>query len=204
MQLTSATPTPAKTGYRWIWCLLGACVLYLAIQYARVAYQARSDETRPADAIVVFGAAEYSGKPSPVYRARLDHAQTLFARGIAPIVITTGGSGGDPVHSEGEVGREYLLDHGVPDRSLIAETQSDDTSESAERVAVIMRRNNMHSCVAVSDGYHLFRIKRMMERQGVTVYGAPRPENRPLSGWQKVRIQLKEVLSYTAWRLHLV
>jgi uncharacterized SAM-binding protein YcdF (DUF218 family) len=71
-------------------------------------------------------------------------------------------------------------------------------------VAGIMRRNNMHSCVAVSDGYHLFRIKRMMERQGVTVYGAPRPENRPLSGWQKVRIQLKEVLSYTAWRLHLV
>jgi uncharacterized SAM-binding protein YcdF (DUF218 family) len=204
MQLTSATPTPAKTGYRWIWYLLAACVLYLGIQYARVAYQARSDETRPADAIVVFGAAEYSGKPSPVYRARLDHAQTLFARGIAPIVITTGGSGGDPVHSEGEVGREYLLDHGVPDRSLIAETQSDDTSESAERVAVIMRRNNMHSCVAVSDGYHLFRIKRMMERQGVTVYGAPRPENRPLSGWQKVRIQLKEVLSYTAWRLHLV
>jgi len=204
MQLTSATPTPEKTGYRWIWCLLGACVLYLWIQYPRVAYQARSDETRPADAIVVFGAAEYSGKPSPVYRARLDHAQTLFARGIAPIVITTGGSGGDPVHSEGEVGREYLLEHGVPDRSLIAETQSDDTSESAERVAVIMRRNNMHSCVAVSDGYHLFRIKRMMERQGVTVYGAPRPENRPLSGWQKIRIQLKEVLSYTAWRLHLV
>src|SRR5438105_4418592 len=106
MQLTSATSSTAKTGYRWIWYLLAACVVYLAIQYARVAYQARSDETRPADAIVVFGAAEYSGKPSPVYRARLDHAQTLFTRSIAPIIITTGGSGGDPVHSEGEVGRE--------------------------------------------------------------------------------------------------
>jgi uncharacterized SAM-binding protein YcdF (DUF218 family) len=204
MQLTSATPSPAKNGYRWIWYLLGAFVLYLGIQYARVAYQAHSDETRPADAIIVYGAAEYSGKPSPVYRARLDHAQTLFARGIAPIVITTGGSGGDPVHSEGEVGRQYLIEHGVPDKSLIAETQSDDTSESAERVAGIMRRNNMHTCVAVSDGYHLFRIKRMMERQGVTVYGAPRPENRPLSGLQKIRIQLKEVLSYTFWKLHLV
>jgi len=204
MQLTSATPSRTKTGYRWIWYLLGAFVLYLGIQYARVVYQSRSDETRPADAIVVFGAAEYSGKPSPVYRARLDHAQTLFARGIAPIVITTGGAGGDPVHSEGEVGREYLLEHGVPDKSLIAETQSDDTSESAERVAGIMRRNNMHTCVAVSDGYHLFRIKRMMERQGITVYGAPRPENRPLSAWQKMRIELKEVLSYTVWKLHLV
>jgi uncharacterized SAM-binding protein YcdF (DUF218 family) len=204
MQLTSATPSRAKNGYQWIWFLLGAFVLYLGVQYARVGYQARSDETRPADAIVVFGAAEYSGKPSPVYRARLDHAQTLFARGIAPIVITTGGAGGDPVHSEGEVGREYLIERGVPDKSLIAETQSDDTSESAERVAGIMRRNNMHTCVAVSDGYHLFRIKRMMERQGVTVYGAPRPENRPLSGWQKMRIQMKEVLSYTVWKLHLV
>ena len=119
------------------------------------------------------------------------------------VVITTGGAGGDPVHNEGEVGREYLLEHGVPEKSLIAETQSDDTSESAERVAVIMRRNNMHSCVAVSDGYHLFRIKRMMERQGVTVYGAPRPELKPLSRWQKMRIQMKEVLSYTLWRMHL-
>ena len=204
MQLISATPSRQKSGYRWIWFLLGACVLYLGIQYARVAYQARSDETRPADAIVVFGAAEYSGKPSPVYRARLDHAQNLFARGIAPIVITTGGSGGDPVHSEGEVGREYLSEHGIPEKSLIAETQSDDTSESAERVAGIMRRNNMRTCVAVSDGYHLFRIKRMMERQGITVYGAPCPENRPLRRWQKTRIELKEVLSYTFWKLHLV
>ena len=203
MQLTSATAAPCKTRHRWIWCVLTLVAVYFLVQYWRVAHQAHTDETRPADAIVVFGAAEYAGKPSPVYRARLDHAATLYTRGIAAVVITTGGAGGDPVHSEGEVGREYLLDHGVPDKGLIAETQSDDTSESAERVAVIMRRNNMHSCVAVSDGYHLFRIKRMMERQGVTVYGAPRPELKPLSRWQQMRIQMKEVLSYTLWRLHL-
>jgi len=203
MQLTTATAAPYKTHHKWIWYLLILVTAYFLVQYWRVAHQAHSDETRPADAIVVFGAAEYAGKPSPVYRARLDHAVTLYARGVAPVVITTGGAGGDPVHNEGEVGREYLLEHGVPEKSLIAETQSDDTSESAERVAVIMRRNNMHSCVAVSDGYHLFRIKRMMERQGVTVYGAPRPELKPLSRWQKMRIQMKEVLSYTLWRLHL-
>jgi len=203
MQLTSATAAPCKTRHRWIWYVLTLVAVYFLVQYWRVAHQAHADETRPADAIVVFGAAEYAGKPSPVYRARLDHAATLYTRGIAAVVITTGGAGGDPVHSEGEVGREYLLDHGVPDKGLIAETQSDDTSESAERVAVIMRRNNMHSCVAVSDGYHLFRIKRMMERQGVTVYGAPRPELKPLSRWQQMRIQMKEVLSYTLWRLHL-
>jgi len=203
MQLTSATAAPYKTRHRWIWYVLTLVAVYFLVQYWRVAHQAHTDETRPADAIVVFGAAEYAGKPSPVYRARLDHAATLYTRGIAAVVITTGGAGGDPVHSEGEVGREYLLDHGVPDKGLIAETQSDDTSESAERVAVIMRRNNMRSCVAVSDGYHLFRIKRMMERQGVTVYGAPRPELKPLSRWQQMRIQMKEVVSYTLWRLHL-
>jgi len=203
MQLTSATAAPYKTRHRWIWYVLTLVAVYFLVQYWRVAHQAHTDETHPADAIVVFGAAEYAGKPSPVYRARLDHAATLYTRGIAAVVITTGGAGGDPVHSEGEVGREYLLDHGVPDKGLIAETQSDDTSESAERVAVIMRRNNMHSCVAVSDGYHLFRIKRMMERQGVTVYGAPRPELKPLSRWQQMRIQMKEVVSYTLWRLHL-
>ena len=203
MQLTTATTAPYRTHHKWIWYLLILVAAYFLVQYWRVAHQANADETRPADAIVVFGAAEYAGKPSPVYRARLDHAVTLYARGVAPVVITTGGAGGDPVHNEGEVGREYLLEHGVPEKSLIAETQSDDTSESAERVAVIMRRNNMHSCVAVSDGYHLFRIKRMMERQGVTVYGAPRPELKPLSRWQKMRIEMKEVLSYTLWRLHL-
>jgi uncharacterized SAM-binding protein YcdF (DUF218 family) len=203
MQLTTATAAHYKTPHRWIWYLLVVVAAYFLVQYWRVAHQAGTDETRPADAIVVFGAAEYAGKPSPVYRARLDHAVTLYSRHVAPVVITTGGAGGDPVHSEGEVGREYLLEHGVPEKSLIAETQSDDTNESAERVAVIMRRNNMHSCVAVSDGYHLFRIKRMMERQGVTAYGAPRPELKPLSRWQKIRIQMKEVLSYTLWRLHL-
>jgi uncharacterized SAM-binding protein YcdF (DUF218 family) len=203
MQLTLATAAPYRTPHRWIWVVLALLALYFSVQYLRVVHQAHTDETRPADAIVVFGAAEYAGKPSPVYRARLDHALTLYTRKIAPVVITTGGAGGDPVHSEGEVGRDYLLERGVPEKGLIAETQSDDTSESAERVAVIMRRNNMNSCVAVSDGYHLFRIKRMMERQGVTVYGAPRPELKPLSRWQKMRIQMKEVLSYTLWRMHL-
>src|SRR3954453_17162404 len=132
MQLTTATAAPYKTHHKWIWYLLAGILLYFGVQYWRVAHQAATDQTRPADAIVVFGAAEYAGKPSPVYRARLDHAVTLYARRIAPVVITTGGSGGDPVHSEGAVGRDYLLEHGVPDKGLIAETQSGDTSESAE------------------------------------------------------------------------
>src|ERR1700727_2670839 len=113
-----------KRRNKWLLCtlaLLPAC--YSAAVYWRILHQAGQDETRTADAIVVFGAAEYDGRPSPVYKARLDHAAQLYHRGLAPMVITTGGAGGDPRFSEGEVGREYLKTLGVPDSQLIAETQ---------------------------------------------------------------------------------
>ncbi len=131
--------------------------------------------------MVVFGAAEYSGRPSPVLRARLDHAYDLFQRGLAPVVITTGGAGEDPQFSEGGVGHDYLMHRGIPDSKLIAETQGSDTARSAERVGVIMRANGMHSCVAVSDAYHVYRIRQLLEHEGVQVYTAPRPDSRPKS-----------------------
>src|SRR5262245_15810792 len=124
-----------KLWKKWPLWLLLAVAAYCSVVYRVVVRQAGKDEARPAGAIVVFGAAEYDGRPSPVYRARLDHAAELYSRGLAPIVITTGGSGADPKFSEGEVGRDYLKTLGVPDAHLIAETQSDDTAESARRVA---------------------------------------------------------------------
>jgi len=151
----------------------------------------------------VFGAAEYAGRPSPVYRARLDHAFNLFQAGAAPVVITTGGQGADPHFSEGGVGRDYLISLGIPDIHLIAETQGSDTAESAERVAVIMRANRMRSARAVSDAYHIFRIKKLMERQGITVYGDPRPNSWPRTLRGKLGAVIREVASYTLWRLHL-
>ena len=183
--------------------LLALIVLYAGTLYAVVVLQAGTDETRPADVIVVFGAAEYDGRPSPVYKARLDHAAQLYQRGLAPIVITTGGAGDDPRFSEGSVGREYLRTLGIPDAQLIAETQSPDTAESARRVANIMRVNGMHSCLAVSDGYHMFRIKRMLGREGVTVFGSPRPNSKPLTFWKRQSAVLHEIGSYTVWLFHL-
>jgi uncharacterized SAM-binding protein YcdF (DUF218 family) len=155
------------------------------------------------DAIVVFGAAEYSGRPSPVYRARLDHAFELFQQGIAPVVITTGGAAADPSYSEGGVGHDYLMHRGVPDSSLIAETRGSDTAQSAERIAVIMRANHMHSCVAASDAYHVFRIRKLLEHEGVQVYVSPRPDSIPHPLWQRAEAVLREALSYMVWRLHL-
>jgi len=189
---------------RWLlWLALAAFLLYAGVTYARIVRQSRLDEARPADAIVVFGAAQYSGRPSPVFKMRLDHGYELFERRLAPVIITTGGQGGDPKFSEGGVGHDYLLARGVPDTALIAETQSDDTSESVVRVAAIMQRNGLHTCIAVSDPYHLYRVRRMLEREGVTVYTSPRPQGKPQGWWSRNLAVLREVVSYIAWKAHL-
>jgi len=156
---------------------------------------------RRADAIVVFGAAEYAGRPSPVYRARLDHAFDLFQSGMAPVVITTGGAGEDPDFSEGGVGRDYLSRRGIPEKDLIAETQSGDTARSAVRVANIMRANGMHTCIAVSDAYHVFRIRALLDHEGIQTEVAPRPDSRPHSPWQRFLAVMREAMSYLLWKV---
>lgn len=202
------TDKAANQPQPWRWWLrllvlaaLAACLIFTltAVQVVRCA---SLEETHAADAIVVFGAAEYSGRPSPVLKARLDHALNLFHRGVAPVVITTGGGASDPTYTEGGVGEDYLMHRGVPERSLIAETQARDTSESAVRVAVIMRANGLHSCVAVSDAYHVFRIRRLLEHEGLRpVYVAPRPDSRPHSFVQRIVAVMRETTSYLLWRI---
>lgn len=193
---------PAKSRKMWLLWLLLAIICYVVAVYQGILRQASTDEARPTDAIVVFGAAEYVGHPSPVYRARLDHAAQLYHRGLADLVITTGGPG-DSRFNEGVVGREYLKTLGVPDSQLIAETQSSDTAQSARRVATIMRANGLKTCLAVSDAYHLFRIKKMMGREGLIVYGSPRPNSRPQTFWKRQESAFHEIGSYTIWLLHL-
>lgn len=182
--------------------IIAVVVLVFAVASFLIVRQGNRDEARSADAIIVFGAAEYAGRPSPVYRARLDHAYDLFERGIAPMVITTGGAGADPKFNEGGVGRDYLSRRGIPDRSLIAETQSDDTAESAQRVTAILRANGMKNVVAVSDAYHIFRIKRLMWRYGIVAYGSPRPGSVPRTLRAQVSTALRESASYIFWRLY--
>lgn len=169
----------------------------------QIRYYAHKDESRPADAIAVFGAAEYDGRPSPVLRARLDHALELYRRGLAPLVITLGG--GDPAdrHSEGGVGHDYLLAHGVPEESIVAETQSDNTEQSAERLATIARTNGLKNIVVVSDGTHLFRIHAICEHDGLRVYTSPRPVGRSIPWAQRAERLAHEIISYTLWRLHM-
>ncbi len=186
--------------------LLGILVLatigWLLWVNAQIQYYAHLDESRPADAIAVFGAAEYDGRPSPVFRARLDHGLTLYRQGIAPLAITLGGAGDDD-HSEGAVGHDYLLAHGIPEDHIIAETQSSNTKESAERLAVIAAANHLQRIVVVSDGTHLFRIHALCAAEGLDVYTSPRPPGKPIGWWQATQRLWHEIASYTAWRLHM-
>jgi uncharacterized SAM-binding protein YcdF (DUF218 family) len=186
---------------RWLGFAAAVLLAYFIVVCLGIVRAASEQELRPSDAIVVFGAAEYVGHPSPVWRARLDHAFLLFQEHLAPVVITTGGSGADPHFSEGGVGHDYLMHRGIPDSSLIAETQGSDTAQSAERVAVIMRTNHMRSCIAVSDAYHVFRIRKLLEHEGVEVYVAPRPDSRPRGVMQRMVAVGREGLSYALWRV---
>jgi len=170
--------------------------------YVQIESYASQDQAAPSDAIGVFGAAEYDGRPSPVYRARLDHALALYHRGIAPLIITLGGNGGDQ-YNEGAVGREYLMGMGVPEGAIIAETESRNTEESARRIAVIARANGLRRLVIVSDGTHLFRIHEICAAEGLDVLTSPRPRVVIEGGAQEFERIEHEILSYTAWRLHL-
>jgi len=199
-------PTNQLPQRRW-WVRLPAflaagVVLFLLVTALEVVRTATLQELHPADAIVVFGAAEYSGRPSPVLRARLDHAYELYAKHLAPVIITTGGAAADPKFSEGGVGEDYLLRRGVPETALIAETQGSDTAQSAQRVAVIMRANGLHSCVAVSDAYHVFRIRKLLEHEGIdAVYVSPRPDSRPRTLTQRTIAVFREAMSYLLWQI---
>jgi len=170
---------------------LVAAALWCFWVYGRIQAYANQDQAAHADAIGVLGAAEYDGRPSPVYRARLDHALELYHRGIAPLIITLGGSGGD-AYSEGSVGEEYLISKGVPEEDIIAETESRNTEESARRIAVIARVNGLHRLVIVSDA-----------AEGLDVLTSPRPrpavEDKPIEAERFAH----EILSYTLWRMHL-
>ncbi len=189
---------------RWLFPVLLALGVagWFVWVYAQVRHYEFLDQAQAADAIVVFGAAEYDGRPSPVLRARLEHALDLYQQGFAPLVITLGG-GQDTQHSEGGVGESYVVAHGIPESRVIAETQSSDTEESARRLAAIARANGIHRILAVSDGTHLFRIHALCGSYGLVVYTSPRKPGKPISGWDRVKRMVHEMLSYTLWRLHL-
>ena len=175
-----------------------AAMLLTAWIAIRIERQATREEAQPADVIVVLGAAEYRGRPSPVLRARLDHALDLYRKHMAPRIMTTGGAGGDPVFTEGDVGRDYLTSRGVAPEAIVVEREGASTVASTSLAGEFMRRMGLQSAIVVSDGYHIYRVKKMLEGRGLTVYGSPRPERARDSlrvRWNYVR----QAVGYMLW-----
>ena len=182
--------------------VLPAAAILISIAYisVRIERQSTRDEAQPADIILVLGAAEYRGRPSPVLKARLDHALELYHRGLASRILTTGGAGGDPIFTEGGVGRDYLMSRGVPSESIVVETEAESTVESTAMACEIMQRMGLHSVIVVSDGYHIYRVKKMLQFRGLAVYGSPRKEQFPdpvRERWNYV----KQAVGYILWRI---
>lgn len=143
------------------------------ISAAAVLIWSSRDEARPAQAIVVLGAAQYAGKPSPVLRARLDHALNLWNRHLASLLILTGGTGSGDTTSEAAVGRTYAKKHGVPDSAIIVESEGRTTSESMKAVAGMLEVRGLQSALLVSDPFHMLRLRILARRFGFTPYTSP-------------------------------
>src|SRR5580692_7761174 len=192
-----------------VWLMAGTgvgviAVTAMALQIAGVArairVQSTVDEAQPADVIVVLGAAEYRGKPSPVLEARLNHALYLYLQHLAPRILTTGGKGGDPTFTEGEVAHAYLSHHEVPSEAILVESEGETTVHSIAAAAEIMRRMNLKSCIVVSDGYHIYRVKKMLETMGIQAYGSPRPAE-PKQDWHQEWLYFRQAVAYGLWRI---
>jgi uncharacterized SAM-binding protein YcdF (DUF218 family) len=146
--------------------------LWLISAMAVLVWSSR-DEARPAQAIVVLGAAQYAGKPSPVLRARLDHALDLWNRHLASLLILTGGRGSGDTTSEAAVGRKYARKHGVPDSAILVENEGRTTSESMRAVAGMLEVRGLQSALLVSDPFHMLRLRILARRFGFTPYTSP-------------------------------
>ena len=190
------------------WAALLAVVVLLSIGlywvhvYRQVRYLAVHDESHAAEAIVVLGAAQYNGKPSKVFQARLDHAFYLYKKGFSKAIITTGSYGPDPNFSEAHVGTEDLKKKGVDPADIITEQASMTTHDSIRAASRLVRSKGWKTVLVVSDGFHLYRAKAMFEDEGITAYTSPAPASPiEVSTSQRFWYSMREVFLFSAYRL---
>lgn len=168
--------------------LLGAGAMAWVMSLGAVFVWERNDQARPAGAIVVLGAAQYVGHPSPVLRARLDHAIALWRRKLAPTLIVTGGIGTGDTLSEAAVSRRYCMQNGVPSEAILLETKGRTTSQSVAAVAVLMQQLGRRDVLLVSDPFHMLRLTIIARRHGLEPFASPTPTSpiaaSPVERWK--------------------
>jgi uncharacterized SAM-binding protein YcdF (DUF218 family) len=178
---------------------IGSYWIYL---FSRIRETAARDEAQAADAIVVLGAAQYRGRPSPVLKARLDHVLSLRNKGYAQAIITTGSYGPDPDYSEAHVSAQYLIQHGIDAADISTEQAGVTTRDSIHAAAEIMKSKKWKTAVVVSDGFHLYRLKAIFRDEGIVAYTSPAPDS-PIEVASSHRFwySLREVFLFSAYRL---
>jgi uncharacterized SAM-binding protein YcdF (DUF218 family) len=180
--------------------LLLAVIAYYGFNVIQVFATGRSDQARPVDAIVVLGAAQYDGRPSPQLAARLDHVVTVYGDGVAPLVVVTGGKQPGDRFTEAEASRDYLVDHGVPADAILLETEGHSTYESMEGVADLLAARGLRRVLVVTDPFHSLRSRMIAEDVGLQAYVSPTPTS-VVRGGQEVRRTLLEAAGVAVGRI---
>jgi uncharacterized SAM-binding protein YcdF (DUF218 family) len=153
--------------------IIGGLLLAWLTSAILVTVWSQRDASRPAAAIVVLGAAQYVGRPSPVLKARLDHAIALYKNGLAPVLIVTGGKGPRDTTSEAEASFAYAVRQGVPDSVIVVEPAGRTSDESMRAVADTMHARGMRDAILVSDPFHMLRLQVLARQLGITPYTSP-------------------------------
>lgn len=190
-----------KWGTVIVLALIMSLALYWTYLYRQIRDSAGRDEAQKADAIVVLGAAQYNGRPSPVLKARLDHAYALYRKGYAGAIITTGGFGPDPNFSEAHVGAQYLVKRGIDPATIVTEQGSGSTYDSIHAASGLMQAKGWKTALVVSDGFHLFRLKKMFQDKGILAYTSPAPDSPiEVASSQRFWHSIREVILFSAYR----
>lgn len=193
---------PRRGVFGWSWRLLLVVLFWLAGVAAYITWVGQRDDARPADAIIVLGAAAYDAKPSPVFEERIRHGIDLYRRGLAPKLIFTGGYGGVGARfSESQVARRYALRQGVPDKAILIESLSRNTHDNLRQASLLMQQHQLHDVIVVSDPLHMARALRISKELGIRAVGSPTPTSRFRTFATRWRFLLQEVYFFHRDRL---
>lgn len=191
---------PLRWAIRIVVSLLAIALTYVAVTFVQVYASSRQDHARPAQAIVVLGAAQYNGTPSKVLRARLDHAFDLWQRKLAAtIMVTGGGQPGDPT-TEADSSKAYLVSRGVPAGDVLREVQGTSSWQSLANAAVLMRARSINHVILVSDPFHAYRIEAIAGELQLDGHVSP-TRTSPIKGFTALRYMGRETVAVAVGRI---
>ena len=180
--------------------LLAVVVAYVGVTFVQVWLASRDDGAHKAQAIVVFGAAQYNGRPSAVLRARLDHAVDLYHRRVAPVIVVTGGRQPGDRFTEATASADYLHTKGVPDNDILREVSGQSSWQSLAATAAFLKVRHIRDVVLVSDPFHSLRIGGMAAELGLAASTSP-TRTSPISGFSAATYMGRETLAVAVGRI---